>query len=292
MIHVAKEMTREGFTIPLILGGATTSKAHTAVKIQQHYPHGVVHVLDASRAVNVVSSLLSPEQKPGYLANLDTEYQKLREEHAGRTREKAMLTLAEAKANSFQIDWSAADLAVPAKYGVQVFDDFPLDELVTYFDWSPFFHAWELRGRYPAIFEDEHVGAEAKSLYDDARRLLDKIVSEKLFRARGVLALWPANSNGEDIELYDPADPQGRKLIGRFHALRQQMKKPAGQPNWSLADFIAPVSSGRLDSVGGFAVTAGSEVHTLSEKFKAEHDDYNSLMVSALGDRFAEAFAE
>ncbi|HEY8900123.1 MAG TPA: methionine synthase [Chthoniobacterales bacterium] len=292
MIHVAKEMTREGFTLPLILGGATTSKAHTAVKIRQHYDHGVVHVLDASRAVNVVSALLSPEQKPAYLAQLDAEYEKLREEHAGRTKEKAMLTFEEAKANAFQIDWAAAGLAVPGKYGVQVFDDFPLEELVEYFDWSPFFHAWELRGRYPAIFEDEFVGAEAKTLYDDARRLLDKIVGKKLFRARGVLALWPANSNGEDIEIYDPADPGARRIVGHFHGLRQQMKKPAGQPNWSLADFVAPKSSGRLDSVGGFAVTAGPEVHDLSEKFKAEHDDYNSLMVSALGDRFAEAFAE
>ncbi|MGH8047038.1 MAG: methionine synthase [Chthoniobacterales bacterium] len=290
MIHIAKEMTREGFTLPLILGGATTSKAHTAVKIQQHYPHGVVHVLDASRAVNVVSSLLSPEQKPAYLTQLDAEYQKLREEHASRTKEKAMLTFDDAKANAFQIDWTAADIAVPEKYGVQVFDNFPLEELVEYFDWSPFFHAWELRGRYPAIFEDEHVGAEARTLYDDARHLLDKIVGEKLFRARGVLGLWPANSNGEDIEIY--SDVNRSQVLGHFHALRQQMKKPAGQPNWSLADFVAPKSSGRVDSVGGFAVTAGPEVHTLSEKFKAEHDDYNSLLTSALGDRFAEAFAE
>ncbi len=292
MIHVAKEMAREGFTIPLLIGGATTSKAHTAVKIAQHYPHGVIHVLDASRAVNVVSSLLSPEQKPAYLAQINAEYQTLREEHAGRTREKAMLTFEDAKANAFQIDWATADIAVPEKYGIQVFDDFPLDELVTYFDWSPFFHAWQLRGRYPAIFDDETVGAEAKKLYDDARRLLDRIIGEKLFRARGVLGFWPANRNGEDIELYDPADPAARKLVGHFHCLRQQMKKPAGQPNWSLADFVAPKSSGRLDSVGGFAVTAGPEVHELSEKFKHEHDDYSSLLVSALGDRFAEAFAE
>ncbi len=295
MIHVAKEMTREGFTIPLILGGATTSKAHTAVKIEQHYPHGVVHVTDASRAVNTVSALLSDEQKPAYLTQLATEYQTLRDEHAGRTREKAMLTLAEAKANAFRADWAAADLAVPKRYGVQVFDDFPLDELVRYFDWSPFFHAWELRGRYPAIFQDEYVGEEAKKLHADALELLDRIVREKLFRARGVLAIWPANSIGEDIELYDPSPISqlpSPAPIGRLHCLRQQMQKPAGQPNWSLADFVAPKSSGRLDSVGGFAVTAGPEVHELSEKFKREHDDYNSLMVSALGDRFAEAFAE
>jgi len=300
MIHVAREMTREGFTIPLILGGATTSKAHTAVKIQQHYAHGVVHVLDASRAVGVVSALLSSEQKPGYLAQLDAEYEKLREEHANRSREKAMLTLEEAKANAFRIDWEKAEIAVPEKYGVQIFDNFPLEELVTFFDWSPFFHAWQLRGRYPAIFEDEVVGVEAKKLYDDARHLLDKIVGEKLFRARGVLGIWPANSNGEDIELYDPSAifdlpspiSQFPTPIGVFHALRQQMKKPAGQPNWSLADFVAPKSSGRLDSVGAFAVTAGPEVHTLSDEYKHANDDYSSLMVSALGDRFAEAFAE
>jgi 5-methyltetrahydrofolate--homocysteine methyltransferase len=306
MIHVAKEMTREGFTIPLLIGGATTSKAHTAVKIQQHYAHGVVHVLDASRSVNVVSSLLSPEQKPAYLAQLDAEYAALREEHAGRTREKAMLTLDDAKSNAFQADWPAADIAIPETYGLHVFDDFPLEELVTYFDWSPFFHAWQLRGRYPAIFEDEVVGEEARKLYDDARRLLDRIVSERLFRARGVLGLWPANSTGEDIEIYTPEfgeaarghstlSPQlltGRDRLGTFHCLRQQMKKPAGQPNWSLADFVAPRSSGRIDTVGGFAVTAGPEVHDLSMRFKQEHDDYSSLMVSALGDRFAEAFAE
>jgi 5-methyltetrahydrofolate--homocysteine methyltransferase len=294
MIHVAKEMTREGFTIPLILGGATTSKAHTAVKIQQHYPHGVVHVLDASRAVGVVSALLSADQKPGYLAKLDAEYEALRDEHANRSREKAMLTFDEAKANAFRIDWEKADIAVPEKYGVQVFDNFPLEELVSYFDWSPFFHAWQLRGRYPAIFEDEVVGVEAKKLYDDARRLLDEIVGKKLFRARGVLGLWPANSNGEDIEIYAPPAPDSRTpaLLGHFHCLRQQMKKPAGQPNWSLADFVAPKSSGRVDSVGGFAVTAGPEVHDLSDKYKRDLDDYHSLMVSALGDRFAEAFAE
>jgi 5-methyltetrahydrofolate--homocysteine methyltransferase len=290
MIHVAKEMTREGFTLPLILGGATTSKAHTAVKIQQHYPHGVVHVLDASRAVNVASSLLSPELKPAYLAQIDSEYEALRVEHAGRAKEKPLLTFEEAKANALRIDWPTAEIATPARYGVEVFDNFPLEELVEYFDWSPFFHTWELRGRFPAIFDDEVVGAEAKSLYDDARRLLDEIVSKKLFRARGVLGFWPANSTGEDIELY--SDPQRSEVIGHFRCLRQQLKKPADQVNYSLADFIAPKSSGRIDSFGGFAVTAGPEVHEISEAYKAKHDDYNSLMTSALGDRFAEAFAE
>ena len=300
MIHVAKEMTREGFTLPLMLGGATTSKAHTAVKIRQHYQHGVVHVLDASRAVNVASALLSPEQKPAYLAQLDAEYDALRTAHANRATERPLLTFEEAKANAFRPDWSTAEIATPARYGVEVFDNFPLEELVEYFDWSPFFHTWELRGRYPAIFEDEHVGQEAKTLYDDARRLLDEIVTKKLFRARGVLGFWPANSTGEDIEIYDPSSlstlssqpSTERAVLGTFHCLRQQIKKPAGQPNWSLADFIAPKSSGRIDSFGGFAVTAGPEVHDISEAYKAKHDDYNSLLTSALGDRFAEAFAE
>ncbi|MDD5201297.1 MAG: methionine synthase [Terrimicrobiaceae bacterium] len=290
MIHVAKEMTREGFTLPLMIGGATTSKAHTAVKVQPHYANGVVHVLDASRAVGVASALLNPGQRPVFLQQLDAEYEALRVEHAGRAKEKPLLSFAEARANALRIDWPNSDLAAPSRYGVEAFDDFPLEELVGYFDWSPFFHAWELRGRYPAIFEDPVVGAEAKSLFDDARRLLDRIVGEKLFRARGVLGIWPANSVGEDIELY--ADANRSAVIGTLHGLRQQAKKPAGQPNFSLADFIAPRSSGRIDSFGGFAVTAGPEVHTLSEDFKARHDDYNSLLTSALGDRFAEAFAE
>ncbi len=259
------------------------------MKIQQHYPHGVVHVLDASRAVNVASALLSSEQKPAYLKQIDEDYQKLREEHAGRTREKAMLTFEDAKANAYRIDWPSADIAKPSSYGVHTFDDFSLEELVTYFDWSPFFHSWELRGRYPAIFEDEVVGKRHVS-FTTTPATCSTGSLRKLFRARGVLALWPANSIGEDIEIY--SDENRSQVIGTFHGLRQQMKKPAGQPNWSLADFIAPKSSGLIDSVGGFAVTAGPEVHTLSEDFKAKHDDYNSLMTSALGDRFAEAFAE
>lgn len=288
MIHVAKEMQRQGFTKPLMIGGATTSKAHTAVKVQQHYEHGVVHVLDASRSVNVVSALLNPEQKPVYLAQLNSEYEALRVEHAGRGAAKPMLPMAEAKANAFTCDWAAADIAVPEKLGVTVYDNFDLEELVTYFDWSPFFHSWELRGRFPAIFDDPVVGVEAKKLYDDARALLDDIVKNKRFRARGVLGLWKAQSTGEDIQLY----AEDGSPLEVFHALRQQMKKPAGQHNYSLADFIAPVSSGRMDYVGAFAVTAGPEVHEVADEFERKHDDYNSIMTKALGDRFAEAFAE
>jgi 5-methyltetrahydrofolate--homocysteine methyltransferase len=290
MIHVAKEMQRADFSVPLLIGGATTSKAHTALKIQPHYRHGVIHVVDASRSVNVVSSLLNPERKEDYLAGIDAEYEGLRTQHAGRSITRKILTFEEAKANAFACDWQAIDIPVPAPLGVREFDDFPLEHLVEYFDWSPFFHAWELRGRFPAIFDDPVVGVEARKLYDDARRLLDDIVSNKRFHARGILGFWPANRMGEDIQLY--SDRVATVPLAVFHALRQQMKKPPGQPNFSLADFVAPRESGRIDHVGAFAVTAGEEVHEVAADFERRHDDYLSIMTKALGDRFAEAFAE
>jgi 5-methyltetrahydrofolate--homocysteine methyltransferase len=290
MIHVAKEMQRADFSVPLLIGGATTSKAHTALKIQPHYRHGVIHVVDASRSVNVVSSLLNPERKEDYLAGIDAEYEGLRTQHAGRSITRKILTFEEAKANAFACDWQAIDIPVPAPLGVREFDDFPLEHLVEYFDWSPFFHAWELRGRFPAIFDDPVVGVEARKLYDDARRLLDDIVSNKRFHARGILGFWPANRMGEDIQLY--SDRDATVPLAVFHALRQQMKKPPGQSNFSLADFVAPRESGRIDHVGAFAVTAGEEVHEVAADFEHRHDDYLSIMTKALGDRFAEAFAE
>ncbi len=289
MIHVAKEMQRQGFTIPLMIGGATTSRAHTAVKINQHYAPGVVHVLDASRSVNVASALLSDEQKPVFLEKLQADYDRLREEHGSRQGEKKLIPLEEARAAKFTTDWSTAEIAVPETLDRIVLDHFPLAELVDYIDWSPFFHTWELRGRYPNIFEDEYVGEQAKELYDDARQMLAKIVDEDLFRVRAAIQFWPANSDGDDIHLY--ASPTDHTVIGTLHTLRQQMKKK-DQPNWALADFVAPVDSDRVDYVGAFVCTAGEEVHTLSEKYKAELDDYNSLLVSALGDRLAEACAE
>ena len=289
MIHVAKEMQRADFSTPLLIGGATTSKAHTALKIQPHYDHGVIHVLDASRSVNVVSSLLNPERKPEYLAGVDTEYQELRTEYAGRSA-RELLTFDKAKANAFTSDWPSIDIPVPERLGATEFDDFPLGELVDYFDWSPFFHAWELRGRFPAIFDDPVVGVEARKLYDDARRLLDDIVRNRRFRARGVLGFWTANRIGEDIQLY--SDREATVPLATFHGLRQQMKKPPGQPNFSLADFVAPRESGRIDHVGAFAVTAGEEVHEVAADFERRLDDYQSIMTKALGDRFAEAFAE
>ncbi|MEI6033165.1 MAG: methionine synthase [Verrucomicrobiae bacterium] len=285
MIHVAKEMQREGFTVPLMIGGATTSKAHTAVKIARHYAPGVVHVLDASRAVNVASSLLSPEQKPAFLERLSEDYEKLRLEHAGRQAGQPHLTLEEASANKFQASWSG--IARPSVLGV-IPADVPLGELVPYFDWSPFFHAWELRGRFPGILDDPAVGPEARKLYDDARRLLDEIVARQLFRPRGVMGFWRALSTGEDIQLFQESGAR----LDVLHCLRQQHKKPAGQPNFSLADFVAPESSGAEDFLGGFAVTAGHEVHAVAEGYEKNHDDYLSIMTKAIGDRFAEAYAE
>jgi len=285
MIHVAKEMQREGFAIPLLIGGATTSRAHTAVKVARHYEPGVVHVLDASRSVNVASALLSPEQKPAFLEKLHADYENLRREHAGRQAGHPQLTLAEASANKFQGSWS--DIARPARIGV-IPSDIPPGELVPFFDWSPFFHAWELRGRFPGIFDDPEVGPEARKLYDDARRLLDEIVAKQRFRPRGVMGLWRAASTGEDIRLFTESGAP----LDVLHGLRQQQKKPAGQPNLSLADFIAPGASGFEDFIGAFAVTAGHEVHDVAESYEKQHDDYLSIMTKALGDRFAEAYAE
>jgi 5-methyltetrahydrofolate--homocysteine methyltransferase len=260
------------------------------VKIQQHYRHGVIHVLDASRSVNVVSSLLSPERKPEYLAGINAEYEQLRVEHAGRPGAKALLAFDEARRNAFSCDWASLDIPVPERLGVLEYDEFPLDELVEYFDWSPFFHAWELRGRFPAILDDPVVGVEARKLYDDARRLLDEIVRGRQFRARGTMGIWAANRNGEDIQLY--ADASATAPLAIVHGLRQQMKKPAGQSNYSLADFVAPRECGRVDYLGAFAVTAGEEVHEVAADYERRHDDYLSIMTKALGDRFAEAFAE
>ena len=290
MIHVAKEMKRAGFTIPLMIGGATTSRAHTAVKVEHHYDHGVVHVLDASRSVNVVSALLSPEQKPEFLAQLSADYARLRDEYANRGAERQLVPLADARKNPFTCDWTTQEIAVPEKLGVIEFNDVPLEDLVKFFDWSPFFHAWELRGRFPAIFEDEFVGVEAKKLYDDAQVLLADIVKNKRFKPRGVLGFFPAHSIGDDIQLY--SDVEGTQPLEVLHGLRQQTVKKEGQPNFCMSDFIAPADSGRIDYVGAFAVTAGPEVHIVADEYEAKLDDYSSIMVKALGDRFAEAFAE
>jgi 5-methyltetrahydrofolate--homocysteine methyltransferase len=290
MVHVAREMKRANFDLPLLIGGATTSPAHTAVKIAGEYQHPVIHVLDASRVVGVAAELLSEDRKEAYHLQVEANHKRLREEHAGKRAKGELLPLEVARENLTPIDWSTADLAVPEKTGVLTFDEIPLDELVEYFDWSPFFAAWEMRGRYPGLLSDPEIGAQATELHQDALKVLETIVKEKKFRVRGVCALWPANRVGDDVELY--ADTQRSSVIGKFHMLRQQNKKPTGQPNYSLADFIAPRESGRIDTIGGFAVTAGPEVGEYADSFQNNHDDYTSLLVKAIGDRFAEAAAE
>ena len=289
MMHVAKEMERLGFKVPLMIGGATTSRAHTAVKMAHYYSGGVVHVLDASRSVNVASALLNPEQKPEFLKELAADYERLRTEHASRQTTKAMLPLAEAIANAPQL--SHEEIAIPAQTGVVVFEsgkNITLRDLIPFIDWSPFFHTWELRGRYPAIFDDPHCGTEAKKLFDDAQKLLSEIVENESLQLRGVCGLFPANRDGEDIVVF--TDDTRTEVAARLHCLRQQMKKPAGQFNHSLADFVAPAPA--KDFVGAFAVTSGHGLPELVKKFKAQHDDYNVIMAEALADRFAEAFAE
>jgi 5-methyltetrahydrofolate--homocysteine methyltransferase len=290
MVHVAGEMQRLGFTLPLLIGGATTSRAHTAVKIAPMYEHPIIHVLDASRSVGVVNSLLNTEQKPVFVEKTRTDYQRLREEHASRTANKKMLPIATARARRTPIDWATARIDVPEFLGRRIIADQPLGELVPYIDWSPFFHTWELRGRFPGIFDDPYVGAQARELYDDAQKLLQDIVNGKLLQARAVYGFYPANSVGDDIKLY--SDERREDVLTTFHSLRQQADKPAGQPNTALADFIAPKESGRADYLGVFAVTTGHGTEALVRQFESEHDDYNKILTQALADRLAEAFAE
>ena len=290
MVHVAKELQREGFTVPLLIGGATTSPAHTAVKIAPEYKGGVVHVLDASRVVNVVSALLSPEQKPAFLADVSVRQQALREDFAARRARKPLLSLEASRSRRPQWDWTRVDIPRPEFLGTREFRDIPLAEIVPFIDWGPFFSAWELHGRYPQILDDAVVGTEARRLQGDALRLLDQIVSEKRFQAHAVVGLWPCNAVGDDVELY--ADEARSRVIGRFHQLRQQLEKPADQPNLCLADYVAPVESGRIDYCGGFAVTAGHGVEAFAAEFRERQDDYSAILVQALGDRLAEALAE
>jgi 5-methyltetrahydrofolate--homocysteine methyltransferase len=332
MVHVAQEMEREGFRLPLLIGGATTSRAHTAVKIAPHYRASTVHVLDASRAVGVVNSLLNEESKAKFDAKTREDYARLRQEHEAKTQKKKLLKLEEARANRMPIDWSNYLPPKPEFLGVRVLrtaipseveesrgtsfkvtqrdpstplrsaqDDrvrcFSLRTLAEYIDWSPFFHAWELRGRYPAIFEDPKIGKQARELFNDAQELLDRIVAKSLLIARGVHAFWRANSVGDDVDLY--ADDDRTKKLATFYFLRQQIQKPAGQFHHCLADYIAPQPDSRFevrdskfdDYLGGFAVSIHG-ADELAEEFKRQHDDYNAIMAKALADRLAEAFAE
>jgi 5-methyltetrahydrofolate--homocysteine methyltransferase len=345
MVHVAQEMEREGFRLPLLIGGATTSRAHTAVKIAPHYRASTVHVLDASRAVGVVNSLLNEELKSAFDKKTREDYERLRQQHAAKTREKKLVTLEEARANRTPIDWSSYVPPKPEFLGVRVYASdlgsapvtgagervprsrtFPIDsesdqgqhvkespfrrdaatstrescaprkiaialgDLVEFIDWSPFFHAWELRGRYPAIFDDPKIGKQARELFNDAQALLDHILTKNLLVARGVHALWPASSVGDDVDVY--TDETRSEKIATFYFLRQQMQKPAGQANHCLADYIEPASNPKLkDYLGGFAVSIHG-ADELAEEFKREHDDYSAIMAKALADRLAEAFAE
>lgn len=291
MVHMAAEMEREGFDIPLLIGGATTSRVHTAVKIHPRYTKGqTVYVTDASRAVGVVSSLLSNETKGGYVDTVRTEYKKVADAHARSESDKQRLPLAKARANAHRIDWSAYEPPKPSFTGVKVFENWDLTELARYIDWTPFFQTWELKGRYPKILEDEAQGAAARQLFEDAQAMLKRIIAEKWFAPRGVVGFWPANAVGDDIRLF--TDEKRSQELATFFTLRQQLTKRDGKANVALADFVAPAECGKPDYIGGFIVTAGIEVVAIAERFERANDDYSSIMVKALADRFAEAFAE
>lgn len=292
MVHVAKEMQRLDFKVPLLIGGATTSKAHTAVKIEQHYRNNAtVYVPDASRSVTVVSNLLGKETHPEFVAKVKAEYDTIRTRTAGRDQRSSLLSFDEANSNAGQFEWRADTITRPSFLGTKVFDDYPLEKLVPYIDWTPFFITWSLSGKYPAILEDEVVGQAARDLFADAQQMLDDLVSNKKLRAQGVIGFWPAQRSGRnDVKVF--ADDAHNKPLHEFNFLRQQASKAEGIPNLSLADFIADDSEADTDYIGAFAVTAGLGAQELAEKYQAENNDYNALMVKALADRLAEAFAE
>ena len=300
MVHVAKEMKRQDFEIPLLIGGATTSRMHTAVKIAPEFGKGVVHVLDASRSVTVVGSLLSPEQKPQFLETVRKEYVKLKDDFANKKTVKQYLPFAAAQNNKVRIDWDSFTPVTPTFKGTKVFDGYDLAEVAEFIDWGPFFIAWELHGKFPQILKDEVVGSEATKLYNDAKALLAQLVREKWLKARGVIGFWPANSDGKDTVVVNTGatgadgEAAGGGAAGadvQLEFLRQQIKKAADQPNISLCDFIAPAETGKDDHIGAFVVTMeGIEPHL--KRFEAAHDDYNKIMLQALADRLAEAFTE
>ncbi len=290
MCFVAAEMERQGFKLPLLIGGATTSRVHTAVKIAPNYSGPVIHVVDASRAVGVASALAGDGAR-AFAAETRSDYDAMRALHSRQQDEKNRLPIEKARTNRAKIDWASYAPPKPARPGLTVFDDYDLAELVTRIDWGPFFATWELQGRFPDILEDPKVGETARATYNDARAMLQRIVGEKWLRARAVIGLWPANSTGDDIEIY--ADESRTRVLATVHTLRQQMARPeGGRANLALADFVAPKETGLPDWFGGFAVTAGIGVDAAAKKFEAAHDDYSAIMVKALADRLAEAFAE
>jgi 5-methyltetrahydrofolate--homocysteine methyltransferase len=288
MVHVAREMERQGFKLPLLIGGATTTRAHTAIKIAPHYSEPVVHVLDASRAVPVTTSLLSEEGKPAFVEQHRADYEAVRKAYS-QPRQK-VVSLETARTRRTPIEWRAEDIAVPSFTGVRVLENFPLATLREFIDWSPFFHTWGLKGIYPRILDHEVHGEQARQIFTDGNALLDRIIKENLITARGVYGFFPANAVGDDIELY--TDDTRQTVLDRYHFLRQQANREGSEPCRSLADFIAPKETGLRDYVGSFAVTSGIGLKELCDKFRADNDDYNAIMAEAIGDRLAEAFAE
>jgi 5-methyltetrahydrofolate--homocysteine methyltransferase len=311
MVHVAKEMERTGFKIPLLIGGATTSKVHTAVRISPHYSSAVVHVNDASKSVPVASSLISTELRENFMAGIAAEYERVRGYHKNANAQDKYITIGEARENKFRSDWKNIEIKIPAMLGNKVFRDFPLEKIVPYIDWTPFFHSWEMKGSYPNILNDSERGVEAGKLLEDAKRMLDSIVKEKWLTANAVIGIYPALSAGDDIEVYSPDALQEKNgeeqlPVAVFHTLRQQSKKAPGQHNLALSDYILPKESNmllngktnaaakevRFDFIGGFAATAGLGIEKWIEKFEKDHDDYSAIMLKALADRLAEAFTE
>ena len=291
MVFLAKEMERLNFKLPLMIGGATTSKAHTSVKIDPQYENAVVHVNDASRAVTVVSNLLNKKTSEKYVADLKLDYEDFRTKFLSRTKKKKLIPLAAARKNKFKIDWKTSEIKKPNKLGVYILEHITLDELLPFIDWSPFFRSWDLHGKYPEILKDKVVGEQATELFSDAKKLLKEIVSKKLLKAKAVFGLFPANSiNDDDIEIL-VKEPKGAVEFA-FRTLRQQLDKREGRPNYALADFVSPKDSGVEDYMGCFCVSTGFGTKELAEKYEAKHDDYNAIMVKALADRFAEAYAE
>jgi 5-methyltetrahydrofolate--homocysteine methyltransferase len=291
MCHVAAEMEREGFDLPLLIGGATTSRVHTAVKISPNYHRSqAIYVTDASRAVGVVSSLMSPEERPKAIARVREEYARMAESHARGRAEKARTSIADARANALKLDWKNYTPPKPAFLGTRSFRGYDLAELARYIDWTPFFQAWELKGAYPRILQDDKYGEAARHLFDDAQAMLKQLIEEKWLKANAVAGFWPANSVGDDIELY--TDDSRTKVLATLHTLRQQMAREGDKANLALADFIAPKESGIKDYIGGFAVTAGIGEEDVARRFERANDDYSKILVKALADRLAEAFAE
>ncbi len=289
MVHVAKEMERLGFTTPLLIGGATTSRIHTAVKVAPHYSHAVVHVLDASRSVPVVSSLISKEKRESFSSKIKSEYDELRAVHLGKKRDKNYVSIQFARENKIKIDWQNYSAPVPSFIGNKIFNDFSLQKIRAKIDWTPFFQTWELAGRYPAILEDHVVGVEAKKLFDDANELLDEVIKNKSLKAQSVIGFYKAATvNDDEVEVFDEKE----NSLTSFNFLRQQNQKAAGQKYFSLADFIAPKNSTTQDYLGFFAVTTGIGIEKLIEEFEKDHDDYKSILIKAIADRLAEAFAE